>query len=87
MLAADGVVEVVAGAQAVAGAAQEPAGTATKGQLVAVPGQAAWAQTDQSLGMCQTYESSAVLQTSVFEIQSDHKNLVYWHTAQNLTRR
>ena len=24
---------------------------------------------------------------SVFEIQSDHKNLEYWWTAQNLTRR
>src|SRR6476646_6226728 len=48
-LAADGVIELILGAEAVTGRAKEPAGTATKGQLVAVPAQAAWAQADHSV--------------------------------------
>src|SRR5262245_22528005 len=45
-LAADGVVELAVEVELVSGAAQEPAGTATKGQLVAVPAQAGRAQAD-----------------------------------------
>src|SRR5947208_13650485 len=49
VLAADGVVELVAGVAAVAGTPEESAGAATKGQFVAAPGQTAWAQADQSV--------------------------------------
>src|SRR5689334_7549956 len=49
VLAADGVVEAPLRVQAVAGPAEQPAGTTTKGQFVAVPAQAAWAQADQSV--------------------------------------
>src|SRR5262249_19346291 len=49
VLAADREMETVTEAEAVTGAAEQPAGTATKGQFVAVPAQAAWAQADQSV--------------------------------------